>query len=117
MIRRPPRSTLFPYTTLFREEIRDLARWKVHHRQDEVPHEIALLVVLRDLRARAFDAELAEIDPQLVGGFARFGEVLGLDDPAHADVDLREVVPGDWCHAGSVRSESRKSTARRLVPS
>src|SRR2546430_4127574 len=25
MIRRPPRSTLFPYTTLFRSEIKDLA--------------------------------------------------------------------------------------------
>src|SRR2546422_6959790 len=30
MIRRPPRSTLFPYTTLFRSEFRDqiLQRWK-----------------------------------------------------------------------------------------
>src|SRR2546430_11129338 len=26
MIRRPPRSTLFPYTTLFRSEARDVAR-------------------------------------------------------------------------------------------
>src|SRR5438445_6500760 len=26
MIRRPPRSTLFPYTTLFRSEVRDLLR-------------------------------------------------------------------------------------------
>src|SRR5438128_9023236 len=26
MIRRPPRSTLFPYTTLFRSELADLAR-------------------------------------------------------------------------------------------
>src|SRR5256885_17106486 len=26
MIRRPPRSTLFPYTTLFRSELRSLAR-------------------------------------------------------------------------------------------
>src|SRR5687767_15749110 len=35
MIRRPPRSTLFPYTTLFRSdrhagEIHDLARWNPH---------------------------------------------------------------------------------------
>src|SRR5689334_24844879 len=27
MIRRPPRSTLFPYTTLFRSEVRDLNVW------------------------------------------------------------------------------------------
>src|SRR2546422_5553537 len=32
MIRRPPRSTLFPYTTLFRSAERD-----VHARGDEVP--------------------------------------------------------------------------------
>src|SRR5437016_12037876 len=72
----------------FREEIRDLARWKVHHRQDEPPHEIGLVVVPRDLRARGLHAELAEVDAQLVGGLPCFGEVLGLDDPAHADVDL-----------------------------
>src|SRR5258708_19247854 len=29
MIRRPPRSTLFPYTTLFRSEIRELDRLKL----------------------------------------------------------------------------------------
>src|SRR3712207_7016897 len=28
MIRRPPRSTLFPYTTLFRSGLRDLPRWE-----------------------------------------------------------------------------------------
>src|SRR2546425_4809771 len=27
MIRRPPRSTLFPYTTLFRSDLRDAFRW------------------------------------------------------------------------------------------
>src|SRR2546430_10304666 len=27
MIRRPPRSTLFPYTTLFRSHLRALAKW------------------------------------------------------------------------------------------
>src|SRR2546427_8715420 len=30
MIRRPPRSTLFPYTTLFRSDV-DLAPGQVHH--------------------------------------------------------------------------------------
>src|SRR5438270_5521547 len=33
MIRRPPRSTLFPYTTLFRSRGRDRARAD-HHRRD-----------------------------------------------------------------------------------
>src|SRR5438876_3973515 len=34
MIRRPPRSTLFPYTTLFRSH--------VTHAQDEIRHELML---------------------------------------------------------------------------
>src|SRR3989449_10468715 len=29
MIRRPPRSTLFPYTTLFRSQVRELPRMKL----------------------------------------------------------------------------------------
>src|SRR2546430_9549698 len=28
MIRRPPRSTLFPYTTLFRSNVRSMEEWK-----------------------------------------------------------------------------------------
>src|SRR5258705_6331115 len=28
MIRRPPRSTLFPYTTLFRSEVTEVSRWQ-----------------------------------------------------------------------------------------
>src|SRR3712207_7914188 len=33
MIRRPPRSTLFPYTTLFRSRFPDPARWKARLRE------------------------------------------------------------------------------------
>src|SRR2546422_4154166 len=52
MIRRPPRSTLFPYTTLFRSVLEDL---ELLHRQLEclaradhlARHEIHLEVVLR----------------------------------------------------------------------
>src|SRR3712207_7562102 len=32
MIRRPPRSTLFPYTTLFRSAVRDVADAETEHR-------------------------------------------------------------------------------------
>src|SRR5258707_12708280 len=32
MIRRPPRSTLFPYTTLFRSDHRQAAPWTDRHR-------------------------------------------------------------------------------------
>src|SRR2546430_14308783 len=34
MIRRPPRSTLFPYTTLFRSEARKAAREQLDHGAD-----------------------------------------------------------------------------------
>src|SRR3712207_7262476 len=34
MIRRPPRSTLFPYTTLFRSQVTRLAQHLVHHVPD-----------------------------------------------------------------------------------
>src|SRR5256885_4098569 len=39
MIRRPPRSTLFPYTTLFRSILRDAAAWRERSatRQTESP--------------------------------------------------------------------------------
>src|SRR2546426_12574314 len=30
MIRRPPRSTLFPYTTLFRSHVREMLGWRLH---------------------------------------------------------------------------------------
>src|SRR2546430_9774854 len=40
MIRRPPRSTLFPYTTLFRSEQAELG-----HLPDVVPREAALEIV------------------------------------------------------------------------
>src|SRR2546427_4712070 len=33
MIRRPPRSTLFPYTTLFRSRIERQARFRVFHKR------------------------------------------------------------------------------------
>src|SRR5256885_11330198 len=41
MIRRPPRSTLFPYTTLFRSELRDEERRRAHHRRHDLPARAA----------------------------------------------------------------------------
>src|SRR5256884_7614380 len=38
MIRRPPRSTLFPYTTLFRSNKRLLPRRVLPHRPNSIPH-------------------------------------------------------------------------------
>src|SRR3712207_9364015 len=39
MIRRPPRSTLFPYTTLFRSHPRDVERQLPHRAGDRRQHE------------------------------------------------------------------------------
>src|SRR5256885_12258643 len=44
MIRRPPRSTLFPYTTLFRSQVTDAygITWTLAtHKQDLTPEQIA----------------------------------------------------------------------------
>src|SRR5258708_27084275 len=38
MIRRPPRSTLFPYTTLFRSRAKRRPACEQHH-DDELPHQ------------------------------------------------------------------------------
>src|SRR2546430_12132455 len=42
MIRRPPRSTLFPYTTLFRSEIREKAENRHHHVLESIEHVVFL---------------------------------------------------------------------------
>src|SRR2546427_12368226 len=52
MIRRPPRSTLFPYTTLFRSELR--------RRILLVEDEDSLVVTLRDrLQSEGYDVDVA----------------------------------------------------------
>src|SRR3712207_7923847 len=65
MIRRPPRSTLFPYTTLFRSRVRvgpahrDADRVDAAHRL--VGHPLALEQVPDRLQAVALDRRLLEL--------------------------------------------------------
>src|SRR3712207_8577876 len=54
MIRRPPRSTLFPYTTLFRSEARHLERARVEGPEAFAP-------VLRELRALVGEKHAADV--------------------------------------------------------
>src|SRR3712207_7942257 len=65
MIRRPPRSTLFPYTTLFRSHVRepDPARPRAapHHRQRHLQRG--------DAAPRR--AEVADVQPLQLGGARR----------------------------------------------
>src|SRR2546425_3695943 len=42
MIRRPPRSTLFPYTTLFRSETEVYGRWRVHGAEGQPGFAVAV---------------------------------------------------------------------------
>src|SRR3712207_8613651 len=61
MIRRPPRSTLFPYTTLFRSDVfgadlRSLAAFRI----------VLALVVLSDLASRATDLVVHYTDDGLM---------------------------------------------------
>src|SRR5947209_16283509 len=56
MIRRPPRSTLFPYTTLFRSHAVDRRSQLVGHRGDELA---ALGRGLDQLRGAPLEGELA----------------------------------------------------------
>src|SRR5260370_35985006 len=65
MIRRPPRSTLFPYTTLFRS--RDLASRK----RDAQPCSPFGREVVAAAEEERYDAELGGVGP---GGAARFSE-------------------------------------------
>src|SRR5690242_21520972 len=49
MIRRPPRSTLFPYTTLFRSEVRSAEALKEEARVHQQIDERAILQVIHSL--------------------------------------------------------------------
>src|SRR2546425_11688069 len=60
MIRRPPRSTLFPYTTLFRSQLLE----------KEAPPAVdeAIAAFAGDVeRLKALEAEVAALDPQAAG--------------------------------------------------
>src|SRR3712207_7856535 len=61
MIRRPPRSTLFPYTTLFRSEDdykgEQFMQWFLKEQVEEVAQMTTLLNVVRRANGNLFDVE------------------------------------------------------------
>src|SRR3712207_8195300 len=66
MIRRPPRSTLFPYTTLFRSQ------HPLHHRGEAAGSDVLHLGV--DVRREVRDGVhrvVGELDPQALGAEQR----------------------------------------------
>src|SRR3712207_8271129 len=74
MIRRPPRSTLFPYTTLFRSEVGDGRPAHVGdaHPEDHRVHEVA-------------DDDVAPVD-RLVLGEPRVRSEEHTSDSSHANI-------------------------------
>src|SRR2546430_13484228 len=68
MIRRPPRSTLFPYTTLFRSQLQiDRAQEAAHHRPEDeadAEHRPHHAEALRPLLARRSEEHTSELQSQ-----------------------------------------------------
>src|SRR3712207_8707150 len=95
MIRRPPRSTLFPYTTLFRSVPEDM-QWMVNPRED----------VDATLDAAAQLAEEAGVQ---VEKFARQG------DPADAILDVAEETKADRSEEHTSELQSRQYLVCRLL--
>src|SRR5260221_10627108 len=76
MIRRPPRSTLFPYTTLFRS---DRVRRARRRRAVEGPLRLARLRIERSQRARQVVEVAGDADDQMIPDDQRQGAVDLLD--------------------------------------
>src|SRR5256885_9631381 len=87
MIRRPPRSTLFPYTTLFRSE-------PIH--AGDVDHPVA---VYRDDRAHLLQHADQVDDLRLGGGVAQLGDAVGDHRP-----DLRAAEDRSEEHTSELQS-------------
>src|SRR3712207_8790813 len=88
MIRRPPRSTLFPYTTLFRSRLLVRFRREVGERRRE--------------RARGFLSKLMAADAPLV---LHREDVIGLRDRGR-DAALAAELIGRWQDRKSTRLNS-----------
>src|SRR2546426_2117024 len=96
MIRRPPRSTLFPYTTLFRSEAwRDRAAWEPDIRLlDRIAHAFGMFSPrsLAELEARA--KMLPDLSDQLKNNKTSWQSALGDLDAANLDRFL--AANADW---------------------
>src|SRR2546430_10321430 len=75
MIRRPPRSTLFPYTTLFRSGNGALAIWCKDYNLDVVRREIIPIIVQNNVEAVRGAADRVATEDRYTGNLQ------GLDEP------------------------------------
>src|SRR3989454_8932662 len=60
MIRRPPRSTLFPYTTLFRSEIEDRGEGRIHRARQRLPGHLGSRGQVHDRLIDGLERTLAD---------------------------------------------------------
>src|SRR2546428_3210513 len=98
MIRRPPRSTLFPYTTLFRSLVRRLQR------QDALQDELRFFAIGRagDDTHEIAAAGIGEESFPLPGNIVGDDSGRGVEDVSRRAVILLEF---DHCGAGKVALE------------
>ena len=73
----------------------DLLWREVRHADHLASNKVFGRVQRRDLRAGAFHLAPFKLHPETVGGLAGFGEGLGADDGAYAQLPVQKVVEGD----------------------
>src|SRR2546422_2778181 len=90
MIRRPPRSTLFPYTTLFRS----LADLRAHFPDEKIAHAIRLIGarLVLDAGIDVLDVLAEDDDVELLGLSHRRGHAREIADGADAGVEVEELA-------------------------
>src|SRR5256885_17027845 len=110
MIRRPPRSTLFPYTTLFRSRVSSDPDHSRHHVHDAIPIDrckrafddgvgpLAHLRLPRDCSACGIDT----VDPADAGGKDRAVPKDGLEGRQVVVAKRPPNGPAGWIQAGQV---------------
>src|SRR5258708_16198025 len=108
MIRRPPRSTLFPYTTLFRSRHRVSRQRGVDELTDRACLDLHRLEGLRVDQLRPHVTHAAEVHALLVRAFAEKG--WGDVPDAH---DFRDRYPQHLLDVVSDRGDAATSLATR----
>src|SRR5256885_3700320 len=77
MIRRPPRSTLFPYTTLFRSEVHGVISYSPHFRSTPAGRHVLQVCRAEACQSRGADALLAHAGQALGCGSSGHGHEHG----------------------------------------
>src|SRR3989454_12636230 len=105
MIRRPPRSTLFPYTTLFRSHLRRVraATQRMAHLIDDLLHlarvsraELKSAPLDLSALAQGVVAELRQREPRRAVEFVRADQAQVRGDPTLLRVLLENLLGNAW---------------------